>query len=60
VNDGASGHVDFTEIYLPGPDGRAAPHTISDEMSDLLARNGFDASGFHREATKHLEDGGLR
>lgn len=60
VMDGASGHVDFTDIYLPGSDGRATPHTIADDMDHLLARHGFDSIGFHQEAASHLRDGGHR
>lgn len=39
----------FTDIYLPGRDGRARPHVLPDDMRDL-AGYGFDIDAFNQEA----------
>jgi Flp pilus assembly CpaF family ATPase len=57
VMDGASGHVDFSDIYVAGDDGRAVPHTIADDMALLLAGHGFDAAAFQGEAATQLGKG---
>lgn len=41
---------EFTDIYIPGADGRARPRTLPEYMEDL-ANYGFESDQFHQEAS---------
>lgn len=43
--------VSYTDVYAPGPDGRAAPHVLRDDLRSLT-RDGFDLETFQRQAPK--------
>ena len=46
VEPGERGQPAVTDVYRPGPDGRAVPGTLPQWLTGL-SRFGFDAAGFH-------------
>lgn len=53
VGRAAEGELDFSDVYLPGPNGRGVPHTMSDPLRHELKQFGFDADSYDAQATQH-------
>ena len=46
VEPGEQGHPAFTDVYLPGPDGRAQPNNMTADLEAVLRPHGFVDYGF--------------